>query len=147
MAVIASTRTGEVVADLSGIPREVRRGLRPALQQTGEAVAQDARRRASWSRRIPGAIRVKVLYGKRTQGVVVTVARRRAPHARPFEGIGGRRSGSAATFRHPLFGNAQRWYTQATRPFLHPAAQAKAAVTRRLVVRVVDDAARAHGFR
>ncbi|WFE45304.1 hypothetical protein [Verrucosispora sp. WMMD1129] len=130
-----------MVVDLRQIPREVRRDLRPALKAVGEKVAQDARGRASWSRRIPRAIKVKVLFGQAKQGVIITVDSRRAPHARPYEGITGRGS-----FRHPYFGNRDRWYAQRTRPFLEPAAQAKRAAVREEIVKVVEQAARRHGF-
>ncbi|MEU8264480.1 hypothetical protein AB0C02_28140 [Micromonospora sp. NPDC048999] len=135
---------GQVVVDLRAIPRDVRKDLRPALKATGDRVAQDARARASWSSRIPGAIGVRVLYGAKP-GVVVRVNRKRAPHARPYEGISAR-MGSAATFRHPFFGNRDRWYSQKTRPFLEPAAKAHGAEVREDIKQVVEQAARRHGF-
>lgn len=142
MPAIGRDRFGEVVADLSQIPRELRRDLRPALKRAGEHVAQDARARASWSRRIPGAISVRVRFGAKTQGVAVVVSRKRAPHARPYEGI----SGSGRVFRHPLFGRRDRWFAQATRPFLAPAGRVRRAQVRADIAKVVDDAARRHGF-
>ncbi|KXK63354.1 hypothetical protein AWW66_03305 [Micromonospora rosaria] len=143
---VGTNQFGEMYADLSQIPKDVRKDLRPALKKTGDQVAADAKGRASWSSRIPGAIRVKVLYGRGRAGVIITVSRKRAPHARPYEGIAARR-GNAANFRHPLFGNRERWYTQRTRPFLLPAAQARRAQVRADIVKVVADAARRRGFK
>lgn len=130
------------VADLSAIPKEIRKDLTPALRKVGEKAAADARRRADWSTRIPGAIRVRVLYGKRTQGVLLQVSRKKAPHARPYEGI----SSGSRVFRHPFFGDRERWYAQRTKPFLKPAALAAADEARGEVIKVVDAAARRHGF-
>ncbi|SCL31954.1 hypothetical protein GA0070616_4363 [Micromonospora nigra] len=141
MPAVGRDAFGRVVVDLRQIPRDVRRDLRPALKAVGERVAQDARGRASWSSRIPRAIKVKVLYGRGAQGVVITVNRKKAPHARPYEGITG-----SNVFRHPFFGNRDRWYAQRTRPFLEPAAQAKRAAVREEIVKVVEAAARRHGF-
>lgn len=143
MPAIGRAQFGQVVVDLRAIPREVRKDLRPALQRAGGAVMADAKGRASWSSRIPGAMRISVLYG-RSQGVMIRVSRRRAPHARAYEGIGARR-GNASTFRHPLYGDRNRWYTQATRPYLQPAA--RRAEVRKAVTDVVEAAARRHGFR
>lgn len=140
MPAVGRDAFGRVVVDLRSIPREVRKDLRPALKATGDRVAQDARGRASWSSRIPRAIKVKVLYGSKA-GVVITVDRKRAPHARPYEGIAG-----GGTFRHPFFGNRRRWYTQTTRPFLEPAAKAQRAQVREDITKVVEQAARRHGF-
>ncbi|MFI2663736.1 hypothetical protein [Micromonospora carbonacea] len=136
---------GEVRIDLREIPKTLRKELRPALKKTGDQVAQAARARASWSRRIPGAIRVKVLYGRRS-GVIITVNRKKAPHARAYEGIAAR-MGNASSFRHPLFGDRNHWYTQRTRPFLHPAAQARRAQVQADIVKVVAAAASRRGFK
>lgn len=130
------------VINLALIPKAVRKELRPALKKAADMVVQDARGRASWSSRIPGAIGVRVNFGAKTEGVAIRVNQKRAPHARPYEGITG-----GSTFRHPYFGNRERWYTQRTRPFLQPAARAKQGQVRAAVAKVVDDAARRHGFR
>lgn len=100
-------------------------------------VAQ-ARANASWSSRIPGAIRVAVL----KRGVDIRVNRRRAPHARPYEAIGGN-----ATFRHPVHGHRDRWVSQATRPFLDPAVEQHRGKVRKALIDLVDKAARRHGYR
>lgn len=142
MPAIGRDAFARVVVDLSAIPKEVRRDIRPALKRIGMRVAQGARARASWSKRIPGAVKVKVLFGSKKQGVIVYVDRNRAPHARAYEGIGT----SGANFRHPLFGDRDRWYAQRKRPFLAPAGQAERDTARSEIAQVVEDAARRHGF-
>lgn len=98
---------------------ELAKGLRTALRAAGELVASDARERASYSRRIPGSIRV------RTTGLTVSVVAggAKAPNAGPLE-----HGGREGTFRHPVFGNRGVWVDQPGRPFLHPALYARRAV-------------------
>ena len=129
------------IADLRAIPREVRRELTPVLKKTGGAAASDARGRASWSARIAAAMTVKVRYGQRRPGVVLRVAAKRAPHARPYEGLG-----VPGIFRHPGWGDREQWYTQVRRPCAWPAVHAKRGEIQRDINRVVEVAARRHGF-
>ncbi len=131
-----------VITDLQAIPREVRTELTPVLKRAGESVAADARARASWSTRIPGAVALSVRYGQRRTGVLLRVSAARAPHARAYEGLG--RPGN---FRHPRFGDRDaEWVTQARRPYAWPAVVAHRAETDHDVAGVVDAAARRHGF-
>jgi len=104
------------------LPAEMRAELRPRLKAAGGLVAAAARSNASWSSRIPGAIRVSTSFTSRTGGVSVRVDSQKAPHARAYEGIAGN-----ATFRHPVYGG-DTWVEQETRPFLAPAVNAKRAV-------------------
>jgi hypothetical protein len=60
---------------------------------------------------------------------------RKAPHARPYEGITSRGS----TFRHPVFGH-DVWVEQETRPFLFPAVEAKKDAAVDLVKQAVREA-------
>lgn len=127
----------QAARDLRDMPKEIRRELAPTLRRVAQPIAAQARANASWSSRIPGAIRVAVL----KRGVSIRVSARKAPHARPYEGITGQ------TFRHPVFGDRDRWVAQRSRPFLEPAVKAHQAKVRDEIVKVVDDAARRHGFR
>lgn len=130
-----------LIRDLDGIPRDLRRQLRPGLRTAGRMVADQAKVNASWSTRIPGAIRVSVRFSG-TPGVSVIVDKRKAPHGRPHE-----HGGRPGTFRHPLFGDRSRWYSQRARPFLAPAAEAKSRAAAREIHRVVDRVTRDAGFR
>lgn len=109
------------LADRFGkVPYGVQQELRPKLKKAGEIIAADARARAHWSKRIPGAISVSTRFTGKAPGVIISVNAGKAPHARPIEGLLSR----SGFFRHPLFGDRDRWYSQPTRPFLVPAAEA-----------------------
>ena len=101
---------------LRDVPKEARKELRRNILDATDVIVQTARSNASWSRRIPKAIRSRVLFGAQTSGVQIVVDSEKAPHARPYEGIGQR----TLMFRHPVFGGDD-WVEEPTRPFLRPA--------------------------
>jgi hypothetical protein len=108
-----------LAAKLGDVPRELRKTLRPALKDAGDAVKATAAGNASWSTRIPRSLNVIVRFG-RGSGVIVEARGSIAPHARPYEGMGG-----GGSFRHPLnYPNQSTWVSQACRPFLRPALEA-----------------------
>ncbi|MEV7908512.1 hypothetical protein AB0P04_43675, partial [Streptomyces anulatus] len=109
----------KLIADLGRVPAELRKELRPAIQRAAREVLTEARSRASWSSRIPGAMRIAVRFTGKAAGASVVVSAARAPHGRPYEHLG-----SPGTFRHPAYGNRRVWVEQAARPFLFPAARA-----------------------
>lgn len=123
--------------DLRKMSTEVRRELRPTLKRGAQPILKQAKANASWSKRIPGAIRLSVL----KRGVAVRVSAKKAPHARPLEGMTGNR-----TFRHPFFGNREIWYEQETRPFLQPAAAAHGREVTEMVTQMIDRAASNNRF-
>ncbi|MEU1736462.1 HK97 gp10 family phage protein [Streptosporangium sp. NPDC020145] len=131
-----------LVRDLGKLPAEVRKELRPVLRKAGTRARTRAKANASWSRRIPGAIRLSVSFTKRRPGVALRVDGRRAPNARPLENLG-----KQGTFRHPLFGDRERWVSQRARPFLFSAAQAEWRPINAEIAAAVSTAARKHGFR
>lgn len=96
---------------LRGFPRELRPKLRRNIREAATGLVQDIKSNASWSDRIPGAVKTRVGFGARSSGVQIFVDSGAAPHARPFEGISG-----GSTFRHPVFGGPA-WVSQETRPF------------------------------
>jgi hypothetical protein len=124
------------VQALRTMPTEIRKQLRPALRKAAQPIVTTAKGNASWSTRIPGAIRVVVL----KRGVEIRVNRKKAPHGRVYEGLSG------MTFRHPVFGNRDVWRAQRARPFLLPAVRAHRDEVRKAVTDVVDQVARQHGF-
>lgn len=136
-----------LIRDLDGIPKDLRRKLRPKLREAGEIVAAQARINASWSTRIPPATKVSTSFTLRRPGVSVTVNRKLAPHARPFE-----HGGDPGEFRHPVFqtfGTRRRtpWVPQRARPFLEPALRARGDEAGRRITDAVDEATRDAGFR
>lgn len=138
MADSFATQLVRADADLRAMSKEVRREIRPALRKAAEPMVSEAKARAGWSTRIPGAIRLAVI----KRGVEIRVSAKRAPHARPYEGITG-----AAQFRHPVHGHRDRWVSQKTRPFLDPAVKAHRGKIRPALFKIVEDAARRHGYR
>lgn len=127
---------------LDGIPKELRKNLRPALKAAAQPIVQDAKARAVWSARIPRAITLSIRFSRRDPGVSIRVRSAAAPHGRPLEGITGN-----ATFRHPVHGHRDRWVPQETRPYLAPAVEAGADGALAATVTAVDQTARDLGFR
>lgn len=112
----------QLAQELGMVPKELRSELRPKLRAGAQHITDDMKSRASYSTRIPSAIRMSVSFAARSGGITIRVDNRRAPHARPLEL--GNHGGRAASFRHPVFGNRDVWVTQPTRPFFFPAVKA-----------------------
>lgn len=138
--VIRGDPTATIIADLRRLSRETRKEVRPKLKEAGEIIAADARSRASWSSRIPRTVRVRVSFRAGGEGVTVAAGGARAPHARPYEGT------TQNPFRHPVYGNREVWVAQPARPFLNPAAAAKADEAGRAIEQALAEAAKALGF-
>lgn len=117
--------------DLKRASPELAKSLRKNLKLAGEVVAADARRRSSWSSRIPQAIKV----GANRNLIRVYVLKSKAPEAKPLE-----HGGQQGTFRHPVFGNREVWVSQPARPFLGPAAEAGRPAALLAAKKAVDDA-------
>jgi hypothetical protein len=107
-----------LVHELGRMPDDIRTGLRIGFRKAGQAVMADAKTNASWSSRIPAAMSLRTSTKAKSAGVFIRVDAKKAPHARPYEGFSNR----GDSFRHPVFGHREVWVTQATRPFLYPAA-------------------------
>lgn len=114
---------------------DVHKSFRKRLREIARAVAADAKGRASWSHRIPGAIQPFVTM----KAVGVRVRAAKAAHGPLYEGGD---SGRRASFRHPLFGDRRHWYTQRTRPFLHPAVEARQRFIHAEAIKAVEEAKR-----
>lgn len=160
-APVGSLQMAKLAQDLYKMGPTGRRALTRRIREIGQPMAADARRRASWSKRIPGAISVRpVSYAASGRvGVALRVSAAAAPHARPYEGLGqgsggntayegwGMFGGSGGSFRHPVFGHRDRkWAIQGTRPYAWPAVNAAAASGREHIAAAYEEAARKHGF-
>lgn len=114
------------------------RALLRDMRVAAAVVSEDARSRSSWSTRIPSSIRVQGT----GYGLKVVAGGDTAPDAAPYEN-----KGKQGDFRHPVFGNRDRWVTQTARPFLAPALYAhRDEVIRAItdgVTRAVDEGIRA----
>ncbi|HEY9417673.1 MAG TPA: hypothetical protein VIQ30_23180 [Pseudonocardia sp.] len=148
---MTSPNPADVIAeDMRRLPDEARRKLRPQLRSAAEATAEDARRRASWSTRIPPTVKVRTSFRVGREGVEIVAGGPSAPHARPYEGLS---AGGSGEFRHPVYADATNftrrgwtWVTAATRPFLFPAAEAGEERTTQNLTAALDEAAAAIGF-
>jgi hypothetical protein len=130
-----------LVGELGQLPPKIQTGLRAGFRIAGQTTLSVARGNAGWSSRIPGATSLRASTSARSAGVMLRVNAAAAPHARPYEGMGGRGS-----FRHPVYGNRNVWVTQATRPFLRPAVETTQSVYLRAAQDAVSAAAHASGF-
>jgi hypothetical protein len=131
-----------IARDMRNLTPETQKAVRPKIRKAGQLVADDAKRNASWSSRIPPSIRVRTSFRANRENVTVLVGNKNAPHARPYEGITSRGS----TFRHPVHGR-EWWVAQDTRPFLIPAAEAKQVEAADLISSALTDASIALGFK
>jgi hypothetical protein len=125
--------------ELKKVEPELAKSLNKELKRVvTETIMPAARSNAGWSSRVPAAIKPQAT----TKGMGLRVARGKAPHGRPFEGIGGN-----GTFRHPVFGNKQVWVAQTTRPFLQPAFDANREKAVEGAQKAMMEAAKSAGFR
>lgn len=100
----------KLAQDLRGADRKLEREMKREMAALGEPIRQAVVREASWSKRIGPATKVNTRFTKRTQNVIVTVNRNKAPHARPLEN-----NGESGTFQHPTPNGGVA--TQQARPF------------------------------
>ena len=141
--VSASQELAKLARDLHRMGPAGRRRLKKAFEEAGRPLEADARSRASWSSRIPGAISVRPLMSdvRGMVGVQLRVSSADAPHARPYEGMG-----QGGSFRHPVYGNREVWVSQQTRPYAFPAVKATADKILPAIGDAYEAAARECGF-
>jgi len=113
---------GRLGPRLQQVPDDLRTKTRTAIRTAASPLAARAKQNASWSTRIPRAIRIGTSFTGKNAGVTLRVALRTAPHGRAYEDLSG--ASRNGTFRHPVFGHRDRWTTQKTRPFIAPAVSA-----------------------
>lgn len=130
---VDATQLDLFVDEMRKVPKDMRRQVRAAIVKATTDIRNDMARRASWSTRIPGAIGVRVAFGQAR--TTIRVDAKRAPHARPYEGVG-----RGASFRHPVYGNYDVWVSQGVRPFFFPAVRDHRKATRDAVERAVYEA-------
>ena len=132
-ATISVPGLAQLTKDLARIEPELRKELRNRFRELIQPVADDAKSRASWSSRIPNAIRISL----GAKNMSLTAKAVDAPHAKAYEGLA-KGSGSRSGFRHPVYGR-DVWVSQSTRPFLLPAVQAHSDEVYRKVEEILDD--------
>ena len=110
------------------------------LRAAGELVANDARRRASFSSNIPATIKVR----RRAAAVAVQAGPGTFPHA--GEAAAFEHQGNPGTFRHPVFGHREVWVNQQAHPFLQPAAEANVEQVAQMMENAFEQAFREAGL-
>lgn len=144
--VVTPTPSVEIIRlarDLARLGGDASRSINREYKGAVTVVARDAARRASWSTRIPPAIKVQTARSKVHPGADIRVSG--LPHARLYEGL---TRGGRGHFRHKTFGRGGRtgWVSQATRPYIRPAAAANQEPLKRGVDAAVIAAAKAQGW-
>lgn len=119
--------------------KDLRTGIRKAADPVRKQAQQNAR---TFSRRIPGAVKVGVSFPAKGAKVVLRVDAKKAPHGRPIENNGRR-----GAFRHPVFGDRNVWVGQAAHPFFFPAVEGQQKKIVKEIEKVADQVARRAGFR
>jgi hypothetical protein len=79
--------------DLARVAPEAAKGLQKGMASAGQVIAANAKQRASYSKRIPGSIKVRVARGN----VKVSAGGEAAPNAAPIENRG------KGFIRHPIY--------------------------------------------
>ena len=135
-----------MINDVRSISKDTSREMTKTIKKSGGSILNEARRRASWSTRIPGSLKVGIQNTKNKPGIVITGRTSVAPHMRVYE-FGSSGKGRKSTFRAPLFGNRNKWYTHRTRPFIVPAMRNGVDDFRADVLEAVERAYRSAGFK
>lgn len=116
---------------------ELRRGIKAAAKPMVDGVKSAA----SFSSRIPGAVRTKASFAAKGATVTITADPKAAPEAAPLNN--GDRGG---TFRHPVYGNTDNWVSQTAHPFFVTGARSGQPASERAMQGVMDAIARKLGF-
>lgn len=130
-----------IARDMRSLPEESRLAVRRRLRAAAEPLAEETRRRVSWSSRIPSTVKVRTSFRVNRENVMVVMGNASTPHARPYEHLG-----QEGVFRHPVFGKDDVWVDEPARPALFPAAIAGEGRMTAEVTKTLDDAAAALGF-
>lgn len=139
---ISAPDLSKLAKDLKAADKELLKELRKGMRAAAQPALSRAKSNASFSRRIPGAITISVTFPARGARVRVRVNSAKAPHGRAIEN-----GGKPGTFRHPVFGNRDRWVDQPARPFFWPAMDGAKEDAAREIERVADEVTRKAGFK
>lgn len=132
-----------IIYDLGAISKDLQREMRPAIREGAQPMLQGIKRNASWSSRIPKATKLSTSFSGRGAGPGASISTdaSKAPHARVYEN-----DGNPGTFRAPLFGNREHWYTHAARPFFQPAVRKYGPEVVEAVSKRITEITERHGF-
>lgn len=138
----------QLYVDLKGVEGNLRVELRHGITDAADGVVAAVVAAASWSTRIPGAVRAKPSFSAKSTGVSIVVDGKAAPEAKPLNN-----RGRPGEFRHPVHGDPAKtreqwtWWPQPARPFFDMTIAARSPAITRRIEQVADDVARKAGFR
>lgn len=131
---------------LGGIDKELSKALRRSMKDAATPLAAAAKAEAGrWSKTVARSIVVQVQPGAKGGARVAIVAKQNkmpAGHG-PFPALMEGRQGRGDTFRHPVFGNRDKWVAQKTHPYLAPSITPKLPAALALVANALERAAAA----
>lgn len=146
---LAAPDLHKLYADLKGVEGNLRVELRRGIKGLAQPVEDRVKRNASWSSRIPGAVKTKVSFGTKSAGITVYVDSKMAPEARPLE-----HGGRSGQFGHPVFADAAgqtrrqwTWVRQQAHPFFGSASTTEDKKITDGVMALVAAVERKAGFR
>lgn len=138
---VTSTDLRQLYVDLKAVEGNLRVELRKGITAAAKPIVAAVQREASWSSRIPAAVKAKTSFAAKSAGVAITVDSRKAPEAAPLEN-----QGNTGTFRHPVFGT-DTWVTQQAQPFFWGGIQGTNTQIDNVLLGVMDTVAREAGFK
>jgi len=146
VSTVVTERPSEEIAklarDLRALGGKTSRDLNKRYKASVGIIAGAARARASWSRQIPAALKVRTSSSLSKPGADIVVGGLR--HARLYEGL---TKGGRGAFRHKTFGRGgSGWVSQKTRPYIRPSVAEGRERLKTDVDSAVIDAARAQGW-
>lgn len=116
---------------------EMDRDIGEALREGAKLVADEAKSRVSqFSKSVPPTIRVEE---RGVKSVAVAAGGPNTPMAGLLERGNRGGSTSAATFKHPVYGNRTNWVEQPTHQYLRPALHARRHEVEELVAKVTEE--------
>lgn len=139
-----SVEITQLARDLRALGGTTSRNLNKEFKTGVTEVANAAKANASWSSRIPGAIKVQTARSLAHPGADIVVSG--LPHPRLYEGF---TKGGRGKFRHKVFDKPPKravWVSQSTRPYIRPAVAENAEGLKKYVDAAVIAAARAQGW-
>jgi hypothetical protein len=121
--------------------KTIRNELRRELRASGEMIAVGSRLLAgAHSTTIPATIKTRTRIQSRKAEVEIRAGSPDVPIAGLFE-LGNKRGGKSATkFRHPVFGDREKWVDQDMHPFVAPVVKLREAAVTQRVSAAVDKA-------
>jgi hypothetical protein len=140
----------QLYVDLKGVEGNLRVELRKGVRAAAAPLADRVRAGASWSSRIPGAVKVKPSFSAKGAGVTIAVDAKAAPEARPLEN-----GGKGGDFRHPVYADGSQtrgdwtWVSQKAQPFFYHSVTSSSAIdsAEKAILAAMDAVASKAGFR